>query len=680
MRGKYLSLLSPLEIAIGIVCLAGLFHISRISYPVFHTIIELLGVVIDISIFMMIWNVRKTIDSQYLLFIGIAFLFIAIFDFIHTLAYQGMYVFVGYGPNLATQLWIVARYTESLSFLFAVLFVRRKLNTGLVLVSFTICASVLLASIFYWQFFPACYIEGAGLTPFKIYSEYVISFILLCALGLFYRRRFDFEPEVFRLILVAIFLVILSELTFTLYSSVFDPFNMIGHLLKISSFYLIYKAVIVTGISKPHLILFRNLKKTEEELTAYKDHLEDLVNQRTAELKEINEALQTEIQERRNIEKELRKSSEEVMDLYNNAPCGYHSLNGDGVFILINDTELRWLGYKRDEVIGKLSFASLLTAESLKLFQRNFPVFKQRGWVKDLEFEMIRKDGTILPVLLNAVAMKDSEGNYIMSRSTLFDITERKKAEQEVRNLNEDLERKVAERTTELKATNKELQNFTYTVSHDLRAPLRAIDGFSGILIKEQADRLDPEGLRKLQIVRDNALRMNRLIDDLLSFSRLGYGAISKSMIDMDSLGNEVWNELRTINPGRNMQFRKRHLPPAYGDPALMKQVLLNLLSNAVKFSRNREPAIIESGGGIRDKETIYYVKDNGVGFDMSYYQKLFGVFQRLHSAQEFEGTGVGLAIVQRILQRHGGRIWAKGSINKGAIFYFSLPLPSKKK
>jgi two-component system sensor kinase len=236
-----------------------------------------------------------------------------------------------------------------------------------------------------------------------------------------------------------------------------------------------------------------------------------------------------------------------------------------------------------------------------------------------------------------------------------------------------DEERSKVEHTKSvLESVNNELEAFSYSVSHDLRAPLRAISGFSQAVLEDYAPLLDDEGKRYLGLIQDNANRMGQLIDDLLTFSRLGRQSMSEAEIDMDALARSVFEELAAQEEGRRIDWTTLPVPPARGDLAMVRQVMVNLLSNAIKFTRTREVAIIEFGYET-DAEGSYYVKDNGVGFDMQYMNKLFGVFQRLHSVTEFEGTGVGLALVNRIITRHGGRVWAEGQVGQGATFHFTL-------
>ena len=228
--------------------------------------------------------------------------------------------------------------------------------------------------------------------------------------------------------------------------------------------------------------------------------------------------------------------------------------------------------------------------------------------------------------------------------------------------------------TQQLAAANKDLDAFAYSVSHDLRTPLRTIIGFSRIFIEDYGDKLDEEGQRKLNIIQNSAQDMGQLIYDLLAFSRMGCKAMSMSAINMGQLAEEVFERLRLNASGQAVRFNIQALPPACGDRNLIREVFVNLISNAIKFTKPLEVAVVELSGKTEGKEILYSVKDNGVGFDMKYADKLFQVFQRLHSTEEFEGTGVGLSLVQRIIHRHGGRVWAEGKLNEGSTFYFTLP------
>lgn len=248
------------------------------------------------------------------------------------------------------------------------------------------------------------------------------------------------------------------------------------------------------------------------------------------------------------------------------------------------------------------------------------------------------------------------------------------KAKDDIRTLNERLERKVIERTAQLESINKELESFSYSVSHDLRAPIRAISGYAKILEEDYSEKFDSDGTIVLQSIMRNSKKMGELIDDLLAFSKLGRKQVMVSEINMTALVELVREDLVFENGENVPEFDVKILLPAKGDQALIKQVWINLISNAIKYSKHKSKTKIEIGSYEKDDLVVYYVKDNGAGFDMQYYDKLFGVFQRLHSQQEFEGTGIGLAIVEKIVQRHNGTVWAESVLNEGSCFYFSLP------
>lgn len=356
----------------------------------------------------------------------------------------------------------------------------------------------------------------------------------------------------------------------------------------------------------------------------------------------------------------------EVEDLYNRAPCGYHSVDSHGVFTRINDTELAMLGYSRDEIVGRMRHPDLMIPESAALYDQRLAEFMRSGLVQGAEFTYRRKDGSTFTARAEATAVRGKDGSIVESRTALLDITDRIKAETEARNLTLQLR----EYSARLEGINKELESFSYSVSHDLRAPLRAINGFALMLDEDYRDRLDVEGRRLLGVVRANAESMARLIDDLLAFSRLSKTALVSATVDMNVLVREVLTEIGNVAA----DIRIGVLPQARGDRALLKQVWANLIGNAIKYSAKVvAPVVTIAGAKTPDGDCAYRIEDNGAGFDMRYYDKLFGVFQRLHSASEFPGTGVGLAIVHRIVTRHGGRVWAEGQVGSGAVFHFTL-------
>jgi PAS domain S-box-containing protein len=292
------------------------------------------------------------------------------------------------------------------------------------------------------------------------------------------------------------------------------------------------------------------------------------------------------------------------------------------------------------------------------------------------EHRIIRKDGNVCWVSSRSFPVQNEAGEVFRWASIMEDVTERKQTEEEIRRLNAELEERVLERTSQLEAANKELEAFAYSVSHDLRAPLRHIDGFLGLLRLENSTTLDTQSQHYMENISDAAKRMGLLIDDLLSFSRMGRQEMSKAQVDIANLVQEVIGEFSPETEGRHIKWKIADIPKVRGDQAMLKIVLVNLISNALKFTSKREDAEIEIGTmPDSDMETIFFVRDNGVGFNMDYADKLFGVFQRLHHVDEFEGTGIGLANVRRIINRHGGRTWAEGKVNSGATFYFSLPI-----
>jgi len=387
--------------------------------------------------------------------------------------------------------------------------------------------------------------------------------------------------------------------------------------------------------------------------------------------------LSTEITERKLAEIALRDSEERLRLSLHAANQGLYDLNVQTGEAVVNREYAEMLGYDFDTFVEtNKAWIERLHPDDQEITAKTYSDYVN-GLTPEyrVEFRQQTKDNAWKWILsLGKVIEYDTEGKPLRMLGTQTDITERKQAEEEIRRLNEDLEARVIERTSQLAAANKELESFSYSVSHDLRAPLRAIDGYTNILLEEYEPLLDAEGKRICGVISREAKQMGRLIDDLLSFSRMGRREVYPQRIDMKALVDSVFDELLKGEDRGRIQVRVANLHTVTGDAALMRQVWINLLSNAIKFTSRKTRAVIQVDCSEDEEGVVYSVRDNGAGFDMEYANKLFRVFQRLHSESEFEGTGVGLAIVQRVIHRHGGRVWAEGRVNEGATFHFLLP------
>lgn len=390
-------------------------------------------------------------------------------------------------------------------------------------------------------------------------------------------------------------------------------------------------------------------------------------------------AVVRDITAKRDAEKALRNSEARLRSWFELPIAGIAVTSPETGWLEVNDHLCEMLGYPAEELLKK-TWTSLTHPDDLPQDTEKFNMVMNGvmdGYTIDKRF--IRSDGQVLWTNLSVRCVRDNTGKVDYFVALLIDITARKNSEEKITALYGDLEKKVAERTAQLNLTNKELEAFTYSVSHDLRAPLRAINGFAKALNEDFWEVLNDEGKRYLGFINDNVKAMDQLIGDLLTFSRYGRKELELSDIDMNALVSAVMQEISSLQEASTVTFHIDTLPVAYGDPSLVRQVWINLISNSVKFTMKKESRIIEIGSLPGENNPVYFVKDNGAGFNMKYIDKLFGVFQRLHSVKEFEGTGVGLAIVKRIVQRLNGKVWAEGIPDEGASFYFSLPGKSEK-
>ncbi len=607
--------------------LAGLVMVAGFNYLLFHSIVEVAGVAVAFALFLLVWNTRHVVPDSFFLLVGIAFLFVGSLDLVHALAYKGMGIIPGDSADLPTQLWLAARYFQSISFLAAAFLIGRSLTKDrrLDIAIFSIAcaagAGLLLASIVVWNVFPSAFVEGSGLTPFKVGSEYVISLLMLATVGLLVLKRDRFDPTVFRYLVAAEILLIAGELAFTSYASVYGPANLLGHLFRLASVYCFYRAIVVVGLSRPTDLLFRELTAREEA---------------------------------------LRRGEQRYRSLVEYSPDAIF-VNRDDRVDYVNPAAVQLFGATAAEEIVDRPVYDLFTPAYREFVAGRIREIRAGSPVPLVDEQIVRLDGTVRDVEVAAFPFEDDAGPAI--EVVLRDVSDRKEAE-----------RRMQQYAARLKTSNEELQRFAYMASHDLQEPLRSIVSFSQLLERRYKGRLDADADEFIAFIVEGGTRMQTLIRDLLQVSRVETQAKEPAPTDA---GAVVARALALLDPSlveAGATVTVGELPQVMADAAQLEQIVVNLVGNAVKYRRAGVPPEIAIRARRLDDMVEFAVADNGIGIEEQYYDRIFEMFQRLHTHDEVEGTGIGLAIVKKIVDRHGGTVRVESTPGEGSTFFFTMP------
>jgi len=604
-----------IELAILSLILLGTALTSLYNYLLFHAIAELFSIIIGGGIFVIAWNSRKNIDNSFFLVIGISFIFIGFIDLLHTLAYTGMGIFIGYGSNLPTQLWIAARYLQAFSFLYAALLVNKKVNPNNLVIIYTIITSILVFLIFN-RLFPDCYIEGSGLTPFKIISEYIIISILFLTIFIMYKFRKEFNKKIFIFMVLSIITTMIAELAFTFYVSTYGLSNLIGHIFKIIAFFLLYKAIIEIGLENPFNLLFRKLKRSETSLLKEKSFTETALN-----------------------------SQRDTFFIFD--PLTGKAIRWNKAFREVT-------GYSDKEISSMPAPISYYNEEDLKKAAMATEYVKKEGKTV-VEMNLITKDGKSIPFEYIGTAINDEKGNpkYIVSVGR--DITERKKAEQK-------------------------LEEFTSTVSHELRTPITVLIMSIEYLKNQKDKLTPEVEEKLLEGLSRNITALNDLVEDVLTISKIDEEKLKIEWKDFYPLEviHEIIKlmEPRLKEKEIIIEVEVRKGIQLFGDSSIIEEIFRILIDNAIKYSRENskiEIKAIENYKYIIDSKEfmglLFQFKDYGRGIRKEEMPKLFERFFRSEDVKDLPGTGLGLAIAKELTQFHEGKIFVESEYGKGSTF-----------
>ncbi len=642
-----------LMMAFGLLALAGLYWISLSNYLLFHSLAEIFSIVIAFSIFTITWNARRFLENSYFLVLGIGYLFIGGLDLIHVLTYKGMNVFEYPGANLSTQVWIATRYLESLSLLGAGLLIKRQQRAILIFISYMAITVFLLLAIFYWKIFPTCFEEGVGLTAFKKISEYIISSILLLAVIFLYQRRAAFDTLVLRLLVASIIITIASELSFTFYASVYGIFNLIGHFFKIISFYLIYRAIIQTGLQRPFAILFRDLKMKEETLEKTRDELEQRVLERTSELAEVIEQLKQEITDRMQAEVELRKSGMRFRTVADFTYSWEYWQDKDGRFIYISPSCERITGYKAEEFVNNPNLLlKIVHPDDKEKFKTHLMKSETIYDVMHFEFRVIRRDGQERWVSHYCQPVYDDNKKQLGRRCSNQDITERVLARRKILEYQKQLQILSSELSL---AEERERRRIAIDL-HDKVGQTLAISKFNIKKLQQVVNSEETKvSLDEIAGLIDSAISDMRSLTFNLSPPALYELGLEAAL---DELANQIESEY-----GISVIVNDDQKPKPIGPNArvILYRAARELMNNVVKHAQAKQmqTSITRKDGYLRIEIT-----DDGVGFDA---EKMYSSLTKTKS--------LGLFSIRERLNPLNGVLKIDSEPGRGTKAVIMLPL-----
>jgi len=610
---------------LGGIIFAGLFFIMQKNYLLFHGIIEVFSIVVAYCIFIIAWNTRNLHENSYFIFIGIAYFFVGSLDLLHTLSYKGMWVFPSHGGNLAIEIWIAARYLESLSLLAAPFYLRKKLHIPSAFSFYILYFTLVLLAIFYWDIFPDCFVEETGLTLFKKFSEYTIALILLGAGTYLYSCRDLINRFTFQTLLVAIACAIAAELFFTFYISLYGLSNALGHFCKLLSFYFIYKALVETGLQRPMQLLFLNLEKNRQE---------------------------------------LQESQERYQIIFDNAPFSIAYLDSQLRVIQINDQMECLTDCRSGNVTGRFCYdvwGQYAHDTSKKGDERICDTCMAKKALHECRSYTHERQVGARYMLVTTTPVQDDNGKVIGVLETSKDLTERKQAEDA-----------LARAMKELTTANQELEQYNNVVAHDLKAPFRAISNYNRFLQDELSSIVNQEQGVYLDKMGKAVGEAGRLIEDLLLVARIRQKERTEENVDLGLFLRKLCDRLE-LSADVEVILADTW-PTLVSDSLLLQQIFQNLIENGAKYNHSAKKRIEIGWSRSTDGSLDVTVRDNGIGIDPRYHQQIFRIFERLHSSAEYSGTGVGLAIARKAVENLGGEICLESAVGEGSCFHLVLP------